>query len=62
MVGNDLAVSPDFLFDRVIDHNANKSHSYPAEIVPLKIRAPTNALATSGNWVSSSLFFFDEVK
>lgn len=24
---------------------------YPAEIVPLKIRAPTNALATSGNWI-----------
>lgn len=23
---------------------------YPAEIVPLRIRAPTNALATSGNW------------
>ncbi|KAM0717496.1 hypothetical protein Q7P37_007348 [Cladosporium fusiforme] len=24
---------------------------YPAEIVPLRIRAPTNALATSGNWI-----------
>ena len=24
---------------------------YPAEIVPLKIRAPTNALATSSNWI-----------
>ena len=24
---------------------------YPAEIVPLKIRAPANALATSGNWI-----------
>ncbi|KAJ4154173.1 hypothetical protein LMH87_010634 [Akanthomyces muscarius] len=24
---------------------------YPAEIVPLKIRAPTNALSTSGNWI-----------
>ncbi|KAG4419013.1 hypothetical protein IFR04_007874 [Cadophora malorum] len=24
---------------------------YPAEIVPLKIRAPANALATSGNWL-----------
>jgi hypothetical protein len=44
-----------------MDHNADKNHSYPAEIVPLKIRAPTNALATSGNWVSSSCFFFDEV-
>jgi MFS family permease len=25
---------------------------YPAEIVPLTIRAPANALSTSGNWVS----------
>ena len=25
---------------------------YPAEIVPLKIRAPANALSTSANWVS----------
>lgn len=25
---------------------------YPAEIVPLRIRAPANALATSANWVS----------
>ena len=24
---------------------------YPAEIVPLKIRAPANALATTGNWI-----------
>ncbi|GAB7363332.1 hypothetical protein MBLNU230_g3613t1 [Neophaeotheca triangularis] len=24
---------------------------YPAEIVPLKIRAPANALSTSGNWI-----------
>ncbi|KAJ6091423.1 hypothetical protein N7467_003392 [Penicillium canescens] len=24
---------------------------YPAEIVPLRIRAPTNALSTSGNWI-----------
>ncbi|EGD99308.1 sugar transporter STL1 [Trichophyton tonsurans CBS 112818] len=24
---------------------------YPAEIVPLRIRAPANALATSGNWI-----------
>lgn len=24
---------------------------YPAEIVPLRIRAPTNALATSANWI-----------
>ncbi|KAI5308571.1 hypothetical protein KEM55_005384 [Ascosphaera atra] len=24
---------------------------YPAEIVPLKIRAPTNALSTSSNWI-----------
>lgn len=24
---------------------------YPAEIVPLKIRAPANAVATSGNWI-----------
>ncbi|KAI5302780.1 hypothetical protein KEM56_000361 [Ascosphaera pollenicola] len=24
---------------------------YPAEIVPLKIRAPTNALSTSANWI-----------
>lgn len=23
---------------------------YPAEIVPLRIRAPANALATSANW------------
>ena len=23
---------------------------YPAEIVPLKIRAPANAVATTGNW------------
>jgi hypothetical protein len=28
---------------------------YPAEIVPLKIRAPTNALATSGNWIFNFL-------
>lgn len=25
---------------------------YPAEIVPLKIRAPANALSTTANWVS----------
>jgi hypothetical protein len=24
---------------------------YPAEIVPLRIRAPTNALSTSANWI-----------
>ena len=24
---------------------------YPAEIVPLRIRAPANAVATSGNWI-----------
>ena len=24
---------------------------YPAEIVPLRIRAPANALSTSGNWI-----------
>lgn len=33
---------------------------YPAEIVPLRIRAPANALATSANWVrrpSSRLLF-----
>jgi len=24
---------------------------YPAEIVPLRIRAPANALATSANWI-----------
>lgn len=24
---------------------------YPAEIVPLRIRAPANALSTSGNWL-----------
>lgn len=24
---------------------------YPAEVVPLKIRAPANALATSSNWI-----------
>lgn len=24
---------------------------YPAEVVPLRIRAPANALATSANWV-----------
>ena len=24
---------------------------YPAEIVPLRIRAPANAIATSGNWI-----------
>jgi hypothetical protein len=34
-----------------IDHNADTNRRYPAEIVPLKIRAPTNALATSGNWI-----------
>lgn len=28
---------------------------YPAEIVPLRIRAPANALSTSANWVSNSL-------
>ena len=28
---------------------------YPAEIVPLRIRAPANALATSANWVSFNL-------
>lgn len=28
---------------------------YPAEIVPLRIRAPTNALATSANWVCRTL-------
>ena len=27
---------------------------YPAEIVPLRIRAPANALSTSANWVSLS--------
>ena len=27
---------------------------YPAEIVPLRIRAPANALATSANWVSQN--------
>lgn len=26
---------------------------YPAEIVPLRIRAPANALSTSANWVSN---------
>ena len=26
---------------------------YPAEIVPLRIRAPANALSTSANWVST---------
>lgn len=26
---------------------------YPAEIVPLRIRAPANALATSANWIVS---------
>lgn len=26
---------------------------YPAEIVPLRIRAPTNALSTSTNWIVS---------
>ena len=24
---------------------------YPAEIVPLRIRAPANAISTSGNWI-----------
>ncbi|KAJ5573685.1 uncharacterized protein N7459_008112 [Penicillium hispanicum] len=28
---------------------------YPAEIVPLRIRAPTNALSTSGNWIFNFL-------
>ncbi|KAJ5052355.1 uncharacterized protein L3040_002106 [Drepanopeziza brunnea f. sp. 'multigermtubi'] len=28
---------------------------YPAEIVPLRIRAPANALATSGNWLFNFL-------
>ena len=28
---------------------------YPAEIVPLRIRAPANALSTSANWVCSLL-------
>ncbi|KAJ5172972.1 hypothetical protein N7492_005565 [Penicillium capsulatum] len=28
---------------------------YPAEIVPLRIRAPANALATSGNWIFNFL-------
>ena len=28
---------------------------YPAEIVPLKIRAPANALATSSNWIFNFL-------
>ena len=27
---------------------------YPAEIVPLRIRAPANALSTSANWVCNS--------
>lgn len=27
---------------------------YPAEIVPLRIRAPANALSTSANWVSNT--------
>lgn len=27
---------------------------YPAEIVPLRIRAPANALSTSANWVCTS--------
>jgi hypothetical protein len=29
---------------------------YPAEIVPLRIRAPANALATSANWVTMAIF------
>jgi sugar porter (SP) family MFS transporter len=28
---------------------------YPAEVVPLKIRAPANALSTSGNWIFNFL-------
>jgi MFS family permease len=28
---------------------------YPAEIVPLRIRAPANALSTSGNWIFNFL-------
>lgn len=28
---------------------------YPAEITPLQIRAPANALATSANWIFSEL-------
>jgi hypothetical protein len=28
---------------------------YPAEIVPLKIRAPANALSTSANWIFNFL-------
>ena len=31
---------------------------YPAEIVPLRIRAPANALSTSANWVWSLPFSF----
>ena len=31
---------------------------YPAEIVPLKIRAPANALATSGNWLFNFMASF----
>lgn len=31
---------------------------YPAEIVPLSIRAPANALSTSANWVSGDSFIF----
>lgn len=29
---------------------ANVNSRYPAEIVPLRIRAPANALSTSANW------------
>lgn len=34
---------------------------YPAEIVPLKIRAPTNALATSGNWIFNFMVSYDSL-
>jgi hypothetical protein len=37
--------------DRASSLNTDYICRYPAEIVPLKIRAPTNALATSGNWI-----------
>ena len=29
---------------------------YPAEIVPLRIRAPANALSTSANWVTLEIY------
>ena len=34
---------------------------YPAEIVPLRIRAPANALSTSANWVGCNDYMSREI-